>query len=277
MPDTLLTGELSPLDGTSDTWQAAGLHPIDIRYASTEETAKLWTSMHVSAHEARVDEATFLSQLLSALHLSCEEKSRIIEKFADLNQTQIDELQQLLQQEANKFANIPAEDQQRMDVMLSSVLQDWLDYEKQRLAATMAKTLEDNTSDAEHLAPIAGDPDSWRAAGFRPFTIEYFSGNKQVTLWTRTRLKTGRAKVDEAAFLSLLFASLSLAPEEKDSVLEKFPQLEQSQVDGLLQVLQQEVKQCAAMPSEHQAQFDAMQDRVLQGWVTQEEDMFTPT
>jgi hypothetical protein len=104
-------------------------------------------------------------------------------------------------------------------------------------------------------------------ADFHPINIRYFSGNKTITLWTAVALPAHEHQVDEAKFLHLLLASVSLEAEQKAQIIDSFDQLEQEQVTGLVGILQQEAEQFVALSDEHKTQLDTMQDRKLLEWV----------
>jgi hypothetical protein len=127
------------------------------------------------------------------------------------------------------------------------------------------RTLEDG----EALYPDHCDSNALQA-GFRPLHIRYFSGSKTITLWTALTLPAHAHQVDEKQFLQLLLASVSLEAEQKAQVIDRFDQLEQEQVDGLVGILQQETEQFSALADEHKPQMDTIQDRKLLEWVAWE-------
>jgi len=102
--------------------------------------------------------------------------------------------------------------------------------------------------------------------GFRDFTFEYFSGAKQIILWTAVRLPTHKLDIDEERFLRLLIISVSLLPEEKARIVEAIPQLTQQQLDELITILEEEGRKFAALDSQHRHQLDALNNKHFDDW-----------
>ncbi|MEZ5450999.1 MAG: hypothetical protein R3E89_19240, partial [Thiolinea sp.] len=72
-------------------------------------------------------------------------------------------------------------------------------------------------------------PDAPGDTPLNKLDIPYFSGNKQVTLYTQASLPPAVIPVDENSFLNLLLASVSLSAEEKARIISHFSELDSNQ------------------------------------------------
>ncbi len=121
------------------------------------------------------------------------------------------------------------------------------------------------------LCPLGGGPEEWRTQGLRPLTIRYFSGHKEVRLWTRNRLPSPAPEApDGDELLALLLGSVSLKAEEKARVIDSADQLTLEQLTGLHQTLSEERDKFSELDPSHFTQMDAMQDEALLDWLESE-------
>ena len=123
-------------------------------------------------------------------------------------------------------------------------------------------------ADGEDLYPESGAKET-----LTPVSIDYFTGNKRITLWSSVELGAIPSELDPERFLAMLLGSVSIDAADKAQILDRIGEgeLEDSQISELAEILMEEARKFAEMPENQKPMVDALQDQKLLEWVAWEQ------